>query len=255
MGHVLRVILPGHSKERQPIPWTWPHPKQPSGSLDRVVYGERARADDGGRVTTGRMDDGDIPDPPAVLEAILGDTRQLSFSMASESRTGRLLRALAASKPGGRLLELGTGTGVGTAWLLDGMDPTARLETVETDPRAAEVARRHLGRDPRVTFSAVDGAEFVVHAPRAAFDLIFADAWPGKFSHLEETLALLRPGGIYIVDDLLPQPNWPEGHGAAVAALIESLESRKDCAAVKLAWATGLLVLVRTHAGPGQSAR
>jgi predicted O-methyltransferase YrrM len=196
------------------------------------------------------MDDGDIRNPPAVLGAILGDTRELSFSMASESRTGSLLRALAASRPGGRLLELGTGTGVGTAWLLDGMDPTARLETVDTDPRAVEVARRHLGRDPRVTFSSLDGAEFVARAPKVAFDLIFADAWPGKFSLLEETLALLRPGGIYVVDDLLPQPNWPDGHGTAVAALVESLESRKGFAAVKLAWASGILLLVRTAGTP-----
>lgn len=35
-----------------------------------------------------------------------------------------------------------------------------------------------------------------------AFDLIFADAWPGKFSHLDEALSLLSPGGFYVIDDL-----------------------------------------------------
>ena len=68
------------------------------------------------------MDDHEIRQVPAVVDAIRRDTRQLGFTMASEPQTGSLLRTLAASKPSGRFLELGTGTGVGTAWLLAGMD-------------------------------------------------------------------------------------------------------------------------------------
>jgi predicted O-methyltransferase YrrM len=40
--------------------------------------------------------------------------------MPSEPRTGAFLRELCAGKPGGNLLELGTGTGLATAWMLDG---------------------------------------------------------------------------------------------------------------------------------------
>jgi len=43
------------------------------------------------------------------------ESEELGFTMGSEPRTGALLRTLAASKPGGRFLELGTGTGVGRA--------------------------------------------------------------------------------------------------------------------------------------------
>src|SRR5262245_12034152 len=60
---------------------------------------------------------------PTVLPAILGDTAAHGFGMASEHRVGALLRVLAASRPAGRVLELGTGTGVGAAWLLEGMGP------------------------------------------------------------------------------------------------------------------------------------
>ena len=55
-----------------------------------------------------------VPDnlfPPA-LAAIQAETVALGFNMASEPQTGALLRALAASKPAGTLLELGTGTGL-----------------------------------------------------------------------------------------------------------------------------------------------
>ena len=70
------------------------------------------------------MNDHDIPRKPDVIEAILSETTALGFTMASEPKTGAFLAALAASKPGGRLLELGTGTGVGTAWLLSGWTVT-----------------------------------------------------------------------------------------------------------------------------------
>ncbi len=48
---------------------------------------------------------------PPVLNQILAQTEALGFDMASEPRTGALLRTLAASKPGGRFLELWIGLG------------------------------------------------------------------------------------------------------------------------------------------------
>jgi len=183
-------------------------------------------------------------DTPAVLDAILRDTERVGFTMASEMQTGALLRVLAASKPGGRLLELGTGTGVGTAWLLAGMDGRSRLQSVESDATVLEIARRHLGQDPRVVFHLADGATFLAR-PQEGFDLMYADTWPGKFTHLDLALSLIRSGGIYFVDDLLPLPSWPAGHAPKVAALIADLESRRDFVATKLAWASGLMVLVK----------
>ena len=91
----------------------------------------------------------------------------------------------------------------------------------------------------------MDGAKFLCDAGPERFDLIYADAWPGKFSHLEEALALLRPGGMYVIDDLLPQSNWPEGHAPKVPALIDDIERREEFAVVKLAWASGLMLVVR----------
>lgn len=185
---------------------------------------------------------------PGGLERIVSETRALGFDMASEPEVGALMARLAASKPGGRFLELGTGTGHGTAWLLSGMDTASRLDTVDTDARVVAVARRHLGSDGRVTFHVVDGAEFIGQSPGGQFDFIYADAWPGKFSHLDDALALLSTGGIYFIDDLLPQPNWPDGHAGKVAALIDALENRPGLTTVSLRWASGLMMAVRTAA-------
>lgn len=191
------------------------------------------------------MNDHHISRTPVASGSILAETDALGFKMVSDPKVGALLATLAASKPCGRLLELGSGTGHGTAWLLFGMDQESTLETVDTDPNVVAVAQRHLGSDRRVMFHIADGADFVQRAPQGQFDLIYADAWPGKFTHLEQTLTLLRPGGVYVIDDLLPQLNWPEGHGLKVRALIDSLERRGECITVRLAWASGLMLVVR----------
>jgi predicted O-methyltransferase YrrM len=195
------------------------------------------------------MNDHEITRIPAALDAILRDTEAVGFTLASEPKTGALLRALAASKPGGRFLELGTGTGVGTAWLLAGMDAGSRLTSVDSDPKVLGIARRHLGRDPRVAFHLADGAAFLERSARERFDLIYADTWPGKFTHLDLALSLVAVGGIYFIDDLLPQPSWPEGHAPKVPALIAELESRRGFVSTRLAWASGLMMLVRTESG------
>lgn len=185
--------------------------------------------------------------PPAIIADILADTRHIGFAMASDLLTGNLLRTLAATKPNGRFLELGTGTGCGTAWLLEGMDSTSTLLTVENDRRAADVARKYLGHDKRLSFYVGDGGEFLTEIQEQAgsFDLIFADTWPGKYTHLNEALNLLQVGGIYLIDDMLPQPNWPADHPPKVAWLIETLGNRSDLRLSVMEWSTGLILAVK----------
>jgi predicted O-methyltransferase YrrM len=172
-------------------------------------------------------------------------TAALGFDMPSEAGAGALLRLLAASKPGGRLLELGTGTGLATACLAAGMDTAATLVSIDNDARVQAVALEILGEDLRVRFVVADGLDYVRAQPPASFDLIFADAWPGKYDGLDDALALLRPGGFYVVDDMLPQPNWPPHHQARVDALTARLKSHPDLTSVSLAWASGLIIAAR----------
>src|SRR5580658_2329030 len=167
--------------------------------------------------------------------------------MPSEPRTGAMLRVLAASKPGGRLLELGTGTGIGTAWLLDGMDRDARLISVDVDPGPQALAREVLGLDTRLEIVTADAGVFLRDQKGNMFDLIFADAMPGKYELLDEALNLLRPGGLYVIDDMLPQENWPENHAQRVPRLIADLAGRAAFRIVSLAWSSGLVLVARLH--------
>ena len=169
----------------------------------------------------------------------------MGFGMSCEPAVGALLRTLAASKPAGTLLELGTGAGVGTAWLLDGMSGDARLASVDNDPKVSAVARRLLGSDPRVTFHVEDAARFLGRLPEASHDLIFADAWPGKYSHLEAALRLLKPGGCYVVDDMLPLAEWAAEHREAAERLVLELSGRGDMTSSTLAWSGGVILAVK----------
>jgi len=180
-----------------------------------------------------------------ALDSINQKTTELEFSMASEPLVGGLLKVLAASEPGGAFLELGTGTGVATAWLLDGMDSRSTLTSIDTDPAAQQVAHELLGHDRRLSLKLVDGVEFLRSQPAMSFDLIFADAMPGKYEALEDTLALVKVGGFYVIDDLLPQPNWPEGHAAKVPELIEELARNRSFQIMPLNWSSGVVLAVR----------
>ena len=192
------------------------------------------------------MDDLANLNPPPILEDLIQATKETGFKLASEPLTGSLLRTLAASKPSGTFLEIGTGTGIGTAWLLAGMDRNATLISVENDKKFIEVAQRFLSGDQRVQFCDEDAANLIEGLSPRSFDLIFADTWAGKYTHLDETLELLKPGGIYLIDDMLPQPTWPEDHPPKVARLIADLEGRSELMMTKLNWASGIIIAVRS---------
>lgn len=182
---------------------------------------------------------------PEAYLAIAEETHRLGFTMPSDVQTCALLRTLAASKPTGKFLELGTGSGLSTAWVLDGMDSASTLVSIDHDVALLAVAKKHLGRDGRLSLVLSDGADWIYANEGLSFDFIFADTWHGKYLLLDEVLAMLRPGGLYIVDDMLPQPNWPEGHQEKALAFIEQLEGRDDLWMVKQHWATGIIIAVK----------
>lgn len=182
---------------------------------------------------------------PKSYPAILESTTTSGFTMASDKLTCSLLRTLAASKPSGKFLELGTGTGLSTAWILDGMDNNSTLISIDNDARVQDIARHFLSTDQRLTLTCSDGEAWIKSNAHERFDYIFADTWHGKYLLLEEALSMLTKGGLYIIDDMLPQPNWPEGHHEKATNLLEVLDNRTDIVLTRQCWATGIVVAVK----------
>jgi len=190
------------------------------------------------------MDD-TIVDFPAQFKKIEEATKCIDFDQVSDPLLGSLLSTLAASKPNSNFLELGTGSGLSTSWILQGMDTNSKLKTIDNNEDLVAIAKKHLEEDPRVEFSTGKGEDLILSLEPESIDFIFADTWPGKYNHIEETLLLLKPGGIYLIDDMLPRESWPNGHTEKVNTLIQYLENREDIILTKLCWSTGIIICTK----------
>ena len=140
-----------------------------------------------------------------------------------------------------------------------GMDADSHLTTIDCDTTVNAIARTYLGSDSRVQFHVGDAAEFLRAMGDGQYDFIFADASPGKMTFLDEALRGLALGGLYVVDDLLPEATRPvaprakgdaAGHvlkhpdperHAAVDALIAALDAHENLHLTKLSWASGII--------------
>jgi SAM-dependent methyltransferase len=119
-----------------------------------------------------------------------------------------LLARLGGRVPGGRVLEIGCGSGYGTRLILDRFG-AATVDAVDLDPRAVAAAQRRLtvyGDRVRVALgSATDLAE-AVGAADASYDAVFDFA---IIHHIEdwraalaEVARVLRPGGRFFFDEV-----------------------------------------------------
>lgn len=182
---------------------------------------------------------------PANYEAIKTASKEIHFSMPSDLQTGCLLRTLVASKPAGTFLELGTGTGLSLSWIVEGMDEDSTVISIDNNEEYSSIARKYFIDNSAVTIICKDANQWIIENQDKQFDLIFADAWPGKYEAFEETMALVKIGGFYIIDDMLPQPNWPAGHELNVERLVTELEQRDDIRLTKMNWSTGLVIVTK----------
>lgn len=192
------------------------------------------------------MNDTKIKDIPKMYAPIQEKSSKIGFAMPSDLHVGSLLKTLISSKPKASILELGTGTGLSLSWMIEGMDQYSKLITVDNDPELIEIAYSFFGKDPRVSIICEDGSAWIKAYTGKKFDLIFADAWPGKYSEIEEVLELIKVGGFYVIDDMKAQSNWPEGHQMNVNELIDYLDKRNDFNVTKMNWSTGLIIAVKT---------
>lgn len=165
--------------------------------------------------------------------------------MSCEPEVGRLLAVLAAHLPtGAQVLELGTGTGVGTAWLSVGLLPRfdVTVITVEKDPVIA--ARAAAVEWPKfVDLRQGDALELMEESGQ--FDLIFADAPAGKWHGLERTIGALGPHGLLIVDDMTPRPDWSPEQRRIQEGVRRALLSHPLLRAVELDYGSGVVLGVR----------
>lgn len=147
----------------------------------------------------------------------------MRFERSSIPEIGRLLAVLVAARPQGRFAEIGTGCGVGSAWIVDALGQEASLVSVELDDDRAAAASRLFADHPNVRVLHGDWHELL--PPEAPFDLLFFDGGQWKRGDVpaesKQALSLVAPGSIVVIDDLVPESGWPT-NGAAVPILLVS---------------------------------
>jgi len=161
----------------------------------------------------------DIERDLADRAAITGFTQQGAVEVA------RFIGALTRLVGPRRALELGTGMGLTTYHILSNLPPDGMLDSVESDQALIEVAMEKIGGDKRLTLHNRLGEDFISDALGSeGYDLIFADTWPGKYFLLDEVIRMVRPGGVYVIDDMNHSKDWPDGHEEKARKLLTHLK-------------------------------
>jgi len=153
-----------------------------------------------------------VPEVPNLVHRAEALATAMRFDRSSIPEVGRLLAMLTAARPRGRVAEIGTGCGVGSAWIASALAPEAALVTVDSDEERAAAAGRLFAEQPNVRI--LHGDWHVLLPPEAPFDLVFFDGGYWKRGDVaaesEAALELVTAGGTVVVDDLTPEELRPE---------------------------------------------
>jgi predicted O-methyltransferase YrrM len=117
---------------------------------------------------------------------------------------------LAAGYPNGKIAEFGTGSGVGTAWLVHGLSANSRLISVEIEEKLASRTRDLFSDYPNVEIR--QGDCFKIMKDEFPFDLLFLDTGIRQALNPESRdrfTEMVRIGGKIVFDDLIPIDLWP----------------------------------------------
>ncbi len=146
---------------------------------------------------------------PPLVERAAALATALGFHNSCTPETGRLLHVLAGMRGRERVGETGTGLGYGAAWIVSALDPSVPYYTAELDEARAASAAELFRDDEQVHVLAGDWHDVLGrHAP---FDLLFHDGSKRRPElDGEETLRLLAPRGLIVMDDLTPGRSGPD---------------------------------------------
>lgn len=140
-----------------------------------------------------------------VLDAIAAGNVTRGLPLV-DAEVGALLRVLATAIGATRILEIGTAIGYSGIWLARALPAGGMLVTMEFDEERAREARDNFARAgvaDRVSV-VVGDAQLKIAKVSGPFDLIFQDGDKTLYTPLLDRLvALLRPGGLLITDNVL----------------------------------------------------
>jgi predicted O-methyltransferase YrrM len=167
---------------------------------------------------------------------------------------GAVLRLLASAVGARTAVELGTGAGVSTLWLLRGMTSDGVLTSVDSDGEHQRLAKASLTEaevpSGRVRLIAGRALDVLPRLSERAYDVVFCDAARSENpEYLTEAMTLLRPGGLVIfagalVGGRVAEPTARDRETVAMRELARLVREEARLVPAMIPAGTGLLAAV-----------
>jgi predicted O-methyltransferase YrrM len=190
----------------------------------------------------------------AVLAAARAQANEVGLTPVGAA-TGAALRFIAAASNAKAVVEVGTGTGVSSLWLLRGMRTDGVLTTIDIEGEHQRVARRVFAearfapsRSRIITGRALD---VLPRLADGAYDLIFVDHDVNEYARaITAAGRLLRPGGVLALGAALAggkvaEPAARDPDTVTLREVVKALREAEEWIPTLLPTADGLLCAVK----------
>jgi caffeoyl-CoA O-methyltransferase len=191
------------------------------------------------------------PDP--LLAELARETKETMSSpqMLTGPIEGRFLELLIAGTGAKRVLEIGTFTGYSALSMAAALPPGGRIDTLDIEPKHAEVAQRYFDRSPhgdKITLHLGPALDTIASLD-GEFDFVFIDADKDNYdAYYEAVLPRLSQGGLIAIDNTL----WsgrvldpPDETTKLIASLNDKLAADERVVVVQLTVRDGVTLVRR----------
>ena len=154
-------------------------------------------------------------DPHSYSESFIGESVDKTQARSRGSEVGAIdvtpgvgsyLRHLAHILDAQSVVEIGTGSGVGALWVLEGMLPSGTLTSIDGEQEHSAIAKIAL-QDAQIAQSRFrlitnPAIEVMTKLADRAYDLvIFRDNAEDLHDAITEAHRILRSGGVFVIDN------------------------------------------------------
>jgi caffeoyl-CoA O-methyltransferase len=190
-----------------------------------------------------------------------------SVCMQVTPEVGQFLSLLVRLTTARRVIELGTFMGYSALWMALALPPEGRVLTIDINRDWNEVARRHWQEagvadriEARLSPGLVELERLLAEGGAEQYDLAFLDADKRNYPvYGEQLLALLRPGGLLVADNVLwngrvinPRPDDREA--LAIQRFNEQLSRDPRLLLSMVPLGDGLMLAIKNGSGSAASA-
>ncbi len=170
-------------------------------------------------------------------------SKELGLSAIGQG-VGSLLKFLASTIDASNVVEIGTGTGVSGLWLFRGMNSAGVLTSIDSDQERQRAAKEIFSEagiaSNKIRLIAGRAIEVVAKLTDNAYDLMFISGDKLEYETLlDQSLRLLRPGGILLFNNILDDSNSADNE--AVKAVSEKIKDDSRLVSVMLPSGSGII--------------